>query len=156
MRKHMIGILAGGIGAIGLAKLWHVRRHGFGGGEHCGPRRHGWRGGPRRFLKELDATPEQKAALRQSAWELVQAIQAGKPPVNFGAVREALTAESVDRADLVNKLREPVDSPLPDAIANVVERLRGSLSAEQRAKLSAMMARRFGGDAPSASPAPAQ
>lgn len=151
----MFGLLFAVLCAAGIYRIWRPRRYwrgGFGppawawGGGGCGP----WGGGPFRhggprsarldwLVRDLNANPEQEAALRQSAEELRQAFGSLDPKGRLDAVSAALTADTFDRDQLRNQIHEAKAGPVADAVVNSVERLRASLSADQRKKIATMI-----------------
>ena len=144
----MFGIFLAAASAIGLYRLWGPRRfghHRYAGG--CGSRGGGRKSrGMRRLMSELKTTPEQEAAIRQSAEEIARAFREKSSWMGLEPATAALTAEAFDREGLLAQLREPGDDSLRVAIAAAIERLRAVLDPEQRRTLAAWMAKRCGAD----------
>lgn len=154
----MFGIFFAGLCTLALIRLWHPRRYAYAWARGCGPRahRHGYPGepcsdwhrgdfgpSPWRMMSDLRPSPEQQEAIRHSAEEIGEALRSS-PWANPEALGDALTAETFDRDRLLQALREPGDGALANALVNAVERLRETLDREQRRKLAALLARRFG------------
>ena len=129
----MFGLFFAALCGIGLAKLWRPRR--FRGGPFRG------RGPARldRLMRKINATPEQESAIRQSVDEVRQAFRTFNPKARLGMLSAALTAETVQRDQLLRQIREPETGSISEALVNAVERLRDSLGTGQRQKLAAMM-----------------
>ncbi len=128
----MFGIFLAAICAIGLYKVWRPMRFGRIG---CG-------GG--RLFRELNATPEQAAALRESAQELRMLRSIKNSRRMMTPIAEALTGPAFDKELWWGQMRAAAEETARPTIESVIERLRATLDPEQRAKLVAMGTRRFG------------
>lgn len=144
----MFGMFFAMLFGMGIAGIWHRRRHftyGFAARSLMG--RHGRHGGGMgRLMRELNVTPDQKTALRDTAGEVRQAFRNAKPWARLDPLLGALTADSFDRDRLMADMRESSDvESARSTIASAVERVRGILNPDQRRRLVEIVNRQRSG-----------